>query len=58
MAKEKELFDSEAQPIKVTLALTPMQAIAVYEAIGGERDQAPAMKIVRQQIAQLMGIER
>lgn len=58
MAKEKELFDEGAQPLRVALALTPMQAFAVYEAIGGEPDQAPAMKMVRQQIAQLLGIER
>ena len=58
MAKEKELFDTDATPLRVTLTLTPMQAFAVFEAIGGERDQAPAMKIVRQQIAQLLGIER
>lgn len=59
MAKEKELFETaDVAPIKVNLQLTPMQALRVHEAIGSEPDQAPALKIVRQQIAQLLGIER
>jgi len=58
MAKEKELFDTDAPALRVTLTLTPMQAFKVYEAIGNEPDQPVEMKIVRQQIAQLMGIAR
>lgn len=58
MAEKSDLFEGAPAPIKVTLTLTPMQALKAYEAIGSEPDQAPAMRLMRAQIAGLLGIER